>query len=266
MTYPISLLDWESKFFGFPIGEFDLPADYDPGRLEETLRNGKERFRLVCLTLGKIGPDLIATSDIPCVCYDKKLMLKKDVPRNVPSLDPHVKAYTSTFCSKWLERLAVQSGALSRFKRDPELATQYERLFLTWINYSVAGNLADSIWTWRENDRDVGLVTIRCAKREHPETGELQREGRIGMLSVDEPYRERGIDRQLFGACDFWCSSLSIPVASIATQFDNDRMIALCEEMGFRKDREESVYHYWSPGWVYDAHRGWIRLGYAKTG
>lgn len=266
MTYPVSLYEWESSFFGFPIGGITLPADFSPESLEESLRYGRDRYRLICITLETSGPEMLATSDVPCVCYDRKMTMKKHVPENVPSLDPHVKSYTSSFCSKWLERLAIQSGALTRFKRDPELATQYERLFLTWINYSVTGELADSIWTWREGEKHVGLVTIRCAKRIHPETGALEREGRIGMLAVDEQYRRRGIGRQLFEACDFWCSSLEIPAAAIVTQQENVEAIALCEKLGFRKTKEESIYHYWSPGWVYDAHRGWIRLGFAKTG
>jgi GNAT superfamily N-acetyltransferase len=86
----------------------------------------------------------------------------------------------------------------------------------------------------------------------------MEKEGRIGMLSVDSQHRQRGIGTHLFEACDFWCSSLDIPVAAIATQKDNVPVISLCEKLGFQQDHEDAVYHYWSPGWIYDAHRGWI--------
>jgi GNAT superfamily N-acetyltransferase len=146
---------------------------------------------------------------------------------------------------------------MTRFRRDPELSPQFERLYLTWINLAVTKELADSIWTWYENGQHLGLVTIRCAKRINPETGQPEREGRIGMLAVDSHHRGRGIGSGLFGACDYWCSSLDIPVNAIITQKDNEATIDLCEKLGFQKDLESSVYHYWSPGWLYDVHRGW---------
>jgi ribosomal protein S18 acetylase RimI-like enzyme len=76
---------------------------------------------------------------------------------------------------------------------------------------------------------------------------------------VDSEHRRRGIGTQLFDACDFWYSSLDIPVSSIVTQKDNEPMIALCTKIGFELKRKESVYHYWSPYWIYDARRGWCR-------
>jgi hypothetical protein len=54
---------------------------------------------------------------------------------------------------------------------------------------------------------------------------------------------------------------LDIPVNAIVVQRDNDPVIALCEKLGFRQDREGSVYHYWSPGWTYDVRCGWTVSG-----
>ncbi|MDR0870695.1 MAG: GNAT family N-acetyltransferase [Planctomycetaceae bacterium] len=259
MSYQIYRADWETKFFGFPIGNLELSADYDAAEFEKSLQFGQEHCRLLCITLQKEGPDSLPTGDAPCVCYDRKLTFKRPVPKNVPPLDLHVKSYASSFCSPALERLAIQSGGMTRFKNDPELSAHFERLFLTWINYSVTGGLADSIWTWREEKTDVGLATIRCARRTNPTTGLKEREGRIGMFAVDEKYRRRGIGSQLFDACDFWCSSLDIPVNSIITQKDNAAMISLCTKIGFQVKHEETVYHYWSPNWLYDTRRGWCR-------
>lgn len=264
MSYPVNIIEWESRFFGFPIGGVEIPADFSMERLGETLLQAKERFRLVTISMLGKGPEELPTPSSPSICYDRRVTLKKPVPQNVPPLDLHVKAYKSAFCTKWLERLAVQSATLTRFHRDAELSVQYERLYLTWINYAVSGELADSIWTWRENGKDIGLVTIRCAKRVHPETGEIEREGRIGMLAVDEEYRHRGIGHQLFEACDFWCSSLSVPTVTIITGKENTATISLCEHLGYRSTDEETIYHYWSPGWGYDTRRGWTRLGLTK--
>ena len=258
MTYPITTAHWDSRFFGFPIGDIELPRDYALEELETTLRESQPKFRLLFVKVPGEGPESLHLLGSRCPCYARKLFLKKDVPRNVDLFDSRIRAYTSTFCSSSLERLAVQSGTMTHFRQDPELAPHFEQLFLTWINFAVTKELADSIWTWYENGKHLGLVTTRSAKQVNPQTGQTEKEGRIGMLSVDAAHRRRGIGTNLAKACDFWCSSLDIPVNAIATQKDNEPAIALCKNLGFRQDREESVYHYWSSGWMYDVRRGWI--------
>jgi ribosomal protein S18 acetylase RimI-like enzyme len=258
MSYSVLPVLWESEFFAFPIGRLELPAGYSSAQLEDALHNNRNRFRLICVSLDSNGPDSIPIYDGECIVIDRRLRLVKSVPDNVPSLDVHVKAYTSTFCSKWLEQLAVQSGQLTRFKRDPELSTHFERLFLTWINYSVSGELADSIWTWREGNRHVGLVTIRCVRHLLNDSKEYEREGCIELLAVDSQYRRRGIGSRLFEACDFWCSSLAMKNISITTQLENEQTIKLCEKIGYKHAEEKTIYHYWSPGWFYDTRRGWM--------
>jgi ribosomal protein S18 acetylase RimI-like enzyme len=187
----------------------------------------------------------------------RKVFLKKEVPNTIEKFEPRIRAYTSTFCTPALERLAVQSGTMTQFRQDPELAPHFEQLFLTWINFAVTKELADSIWTCYENGKHLGLVTIRSAKQFDSATGQMVKEGRIGMLAVDAEHRRQGIGTSLIGACDYWCSSLNIPFHAIATQKDNDPAIALCKKLGFRLDRETSVYHYWSPNWIYNARKGW---------
>ena len=258
MTYPITPAHWDSQFFSFPIGNIELPKNHDQEKLEATLRDAHAKFRLLFVTASGEGPDSLALLGSKCPCYARKLYLKKDVPHNVDLFDARVRAYTSTFCSPALERLAVQSGTMTQFRQDPELAPHFEQLFLTWINFAVTKELADSIWTCYENGHHLGLVTIRSAKHVDPQTGQMEKEGRIGMLAVDAGHRRQGIGTHLIMACDFWCSSLDIPVNAIATQRDNEPAIALCKKLGFQQDREASVYHYWSPGWIYDARRGWM--------
>jgi len=260
MAYQIHPVDWESAFFGFPIGSLDIPADFSLQELQESLRRGQQRFRLVYVFRQEFGPESLESLDVPCLRCDQRMTFKKTISASVASIDEHIKAYTSTICSKQIEALAIKSGVMSRFKRDPELSVQYERLFLTWINNSVSGGLADSIWTWRENNRMVGMVTVRCARRVHPGNGRMEREARIGMLAVDEAFRRRGIAVSLLKTCDFWCHTLDIPTASIVTQSDNAATIALCEKSGFELAEKDSIYHYWSPGWVYDARHGWGRF------
>jgi RimJ/RimL family protein N-acetyltransferase len=261
MTHPIDPVPWESRFFGFPIGKIEPPENYTQEELETTLREAHSKYRLMFVTVFGEGPDSLSLLGNKCPCYVRKLFFKKDVPEKAEVYDDRIKAYTSTFCIPALERLAVQSGTMTQFRQDPELDPHFEQLFLAWINFAVTKELADSIWTWNENGKHFGLATIRCAKRTDPETGQTEKEGRIGMMSVDVNQRRRGIGTNIIKACDFWCSSLNIPVNAIFTQKDNEPAIALCKKLGFRQNQEGASYHYWSPGWIYDSHRGWITHG-----
>ncbi|MDR3234790.1 MAG: GNAT family N-acetyltransferase [Planctomycetaceae bacterium] len=265
MSSPIVYADWDSRFFGFPIGNFEVPENCSKETLEDILREAHTKFRLVSVTLSGEGPDTLPVSAAVCPCYARQLHFKKQYSKEQSGTEPHgcevnpnVRPYTSAFCTPALERLAVQSGTFSRFRQDPELSPRYEQLFLVWIHNAVSKELADGIWTWVDNGQHAGLVTIRCAKRTNPHTGEVEREGRIGMLSVDSKHRGQGIGQHLLEACDFWCHSLDIPVSAVITQKENQPVRSLCEKLGFQIDSESSVYHYWTPGWIYDAHRGWL--------
>jgi len=258
MTYPITPAQWDSQFFSFPIGNVELPREYNKEQLETTLQEAHSKFRLIFVSVSGEGPDSLTLLGDQCPCYVRKLCFKKDVPKNIAwKGEPRIRAYTSTFCTPALERLAVQSGTMTQFRQDPELAPHFEQLFLTWINFAVTKELADSIWTCYEDGKYLGLVTIRSAKQVNLATGQMEKEGRIGMLAVDAEHRRKGIGTSLIGACDYWCSSLNIPFHAIVTQKDNEPTLALCKKLGFKQDRETSVYHYWSPGWVYDARKGW---------
>ena len=258
MTYTIDHTQWDSQFFGFPVGSIELPDGYDKGELETTLQEARTKYRLLHINVPYEGPGSLSLLNTEHPCYARKLFLKKDVPKNVDQPDSRVKTYTSTFCVPALERLAIQSGTMSHFRQDPELAPHFEQLYLTWINFAISKELADSIWTWHENGKHLGLVTIRSAKQVNPESGKMEKEGRIGMLAVEPEQYRRGIGTNLVRACDFWCSSLDIPINAVMTQKENATAIKLFQALGFRQDRETSVYHHWSPGWNYDAHRGWV--------
>ena len=258
MTYPIDPAKWDSQFFGFPVGTIELPIDYDKTELENILQDARTKFRLLYISIYGQAPESLTLLNNEYPCYARKLFLKKDVPKSVEQADPRVKPYTTTFCPPVLERLAIQSGTMSHFRKDPGLAPHFEQLYLTWINFAISKELADSIWTWHEHGKHLGLATIRSAKRVDPKTGQTEKEGRVGMLAVEPDHRKRGIGSQLIRACDYWCSSLDIPVNAAMVQKENTIGTALFEKQGFQRDREESVFHYWSPGWAYDAHRGWL--------
>ncbi|MCL2304686.1 MAG: GNAT family N-acetyltransferase [Planctomycetaceae bacterium] len=258
MIYTIFPVDWDSKFFGFPVGRINLNADFSLENLNETLRLGKNDFRLIYLFLKEKGPNEFEGFEVPCVCYDRKLVYEKKVHTLPSELDPRLRLYTEAACTKRMESLAVISGLQSRFRRDPQTSPFYEQLFLTWISNAILGGTADAIWVWQGDDgKPSGLATVRVVKQTNSPTGQTVKEGRIGMLAVEEKYCGRGVGSSLIKACEYWSISAGLDQVSLAVPAECPAYNRVCNKAGYIPGSEISVYHYWSPSWEYDPRQGW---------
>ena len=258
MIYTIFPVDWDTKFFAYPVGRVNLTLDFSREKLAKTFEQGKNDYRLIYVFLKDKGPDEIDGFDAPCVCYDRKLVYAKNIASPAPELDPRLRLYTDTACTKKIETLAVISGQQSRFRRDPQIQPFYEQLFLTWINNAVTGGTADAIWIWQGDDgKASGLATARVVKQTDSDTGQTVKEGRIGMLAVEEKYRDRGVESGLLKACEYWGISAGLDKTSLVVPADSEEYVQLCDQSGYTPGSEVSVYHYWSPSWAYHPRQGW---------
>lgn len=258
MNYTIFPVEWDTKFFGFPIGRINLTPGFSQEQLAETLKAGKRDFRLIYVFLKDRGPDEIPGLEAPCVCFDRKRVYEKVLEKSAPELDPRLRLYTESACTKRLEALAVISGYHSRFFKDPKIQPFYEQLFLTWINNSVLGGTADAIWIWKGDDgKPSGLATVRVVRNSDPDSGKITKEARIGMIAVEEKYRGRGAATNLLKACEYWSISLDLSKTSMLAPADIPEYCRICEKAGYSPGTEVSVYHYWTPGWIYNPKFGW---------
>ena len=254
MIYTVFPVDWDSKFFNFPVGRLNLSPGFSMETLSETLQQVKNEYRLIYIFLKDKGPNELEGFEVPCVCYDRRLVYEKSVAPSTQELDPRLRLYTAVACTKRLESLAVISGEYSRFRLDPQMSPFYEQLFLTWISNAIFGGTADAIWVWNGDDgKPSGLATIRLTKQ----PDQTVKDGRIGMLAVEEKYRRYGVGTSLIQACEYWGSSSGLDRTSLVVPVECPGYNRLCEKAGYKPGSEISVYHYWSPSWVYDPHHGW---------
>ena len=254
-TFPVS---WDSKFFGFSVGRINLNSGFSMESLNETLLQGKKDYRLLYIFLKEKGPNTLDGFEAPCVCYGRKLVYEKAIGIPAPELAPQLRLYTETACTKRLESLAVISGEQSRFRKDPQILPFYEQLFLTWISNAILGGTADAIWVWQGDDKKPsGLATVRVVKQTDPETGKTVKDGRIGMLAVDEKVRGQGVGSNLIKACEYWGISAGLDQISLVVPAECPAYNRVCEKTGYKTRSEVSVYHYWSPSWEYNPRQGW---------
>jgi len=258
MIYTTFPVDWDSKFFDFPVGRINLPLGFSMETLDETLRQGKNASRLFYIFLKEKGPSEFKGFEAPCLCYDRKMVYEKKINAPAPELDPRLRLYTETACTKRMESLAVISGQQSRFRRDPQISPFYEQLFLTWISNAILGGTADAIWVWQGDDgKPSGLATVRVVKQTNPQTGQTVKDGRVGMLSVEEKYRGRGVGSSLIKACEYWGISAGLDQTSLLAPAECPMYNRICEKGNYTSSAEISVYHYWSPSWEYNPRQGW---------
>jgi len=253
MIYTVFPVDWDSKFFNFPVGRLNLSPGFSMETLDETFRQAKNDYRLIYIFLKGKGPNELEGFEAPCVCYDRRLVYEKSIESPITKLDPRLRLYTAAACTKRLESLAVISGEQSRFRRDPQILPFYERLFLTWISNAIFAGTADAIWVWNGDDgKPSGLATVRVTK--HDQT---IKDGRIGMLGIEEKYRRCGVGTKLIQACEYWGVSAGLDRTSLAVPAECPAYNRLCEKAGYKPGSEVCVYHYWTPSWVYDPRQGW---------
>jgi dTDP-4-amino-4,6-dideoxy-D-galactose acyltransferase len=234
-------LAWDSELFGFDVARLVRP--FDESDLARALRD----LRAAGVVLAYA---FVAADDEPAaraaeahggrlvdtkVTYSRTLAIEPDV--RAPSARADVVEYEASDASPELERLALQSGAFSRFRTDPDVPREaFERLYRTWIRRSVAREIADRVLVVSERDASLGgLVTLRFDGAT----------GRIGLLAVESDSRGHGYGRQLLDAAHDLYRERGCSSARVVTQAANAPACRLFETFGYEVAERERVFHFW---------------------
>ncbi len=139
-----------------------------------------------------------------------------------------------------LMALAVGAGEFSRFRRDTRIRqAAFRGLYEAWIRRAVAGDIADRVFVAsRSGDATLGVVTVRVRDGN----------GEIGLLSVAECARRKGIGGLLMNRALDWIEASGASVASVVTQLDNTAACRLYEQFRFELMDVAHVYHFWPTG------------------
>lgn len=147
-----------------------------------------------------------------------------------------ISSYDQGAANDDLERLAIQSGRLSRFAVDPEIPRErFESLYRLWIRNSLSGELARAVLVARQAERIVGMVTL----------AEADGSGSIGLIAVDEGARGQGLGSALVQSALLWCRERDLRETTVVTQGGNLAACRLYEKHGFRCARVQTFFHFW---------------------
>lgn len=235
----ISLLEWDSRHFGFPVGKLRWTEDV-PGLREALLEARTLGFRLVFVEsqyslvglpiLDEIAEDVF---ELPRQELGKELKAE-----GMPEPSPTVRPLSSdSYDSSRVRALGIVAGTYSRFFRDPRIPRdKAESLFAQWAEGGVRGNLAECAFgSFDDTDRMVGLILLASEKDAV----------RIALLSVLPSDQCRGHGSALLREAERWAVARNRYRIVVATQPDNLVALRLYSRSGYSTTNTSLISHVW---------------------
>ena len=232
------LLEWDSAFFGFSIGEAHAATAADIAAADEWAR--AERVRCLYLLVSSDQFGLVRDAESRGfrltgvrMSFTAEAPFKADLSgtgetRVRPAQPGDVAA---------LERIASTAHPDTRFFADPGFdRRECARLYETWIRRSIEG-WADLVLVAATETSDEPVAYVTLHRR-----GD---EARIGLIAVASDTRRAGIGRALMVDAFRWCDRNGIQRLRVATQAQNTSALRFYLRCGFNVDQVDFWLHKW---------------------
>ena len=238
MTNLLEILEWDSTFFGYQVGKIIASSITVEELAALTLEAKKKSIRLIYLfadPADTISVDTANSSNTKLVDQKITFHIKIDNAA-VTAIDDHIEEFEPGYPSKQLINLSIQSGLYSRYKVDPGFKNnEFEKLYLAWIENSANKKIADHIFVYKNEGKELGFVTLKARNNT----------GQIGLIAVDESSRGRSIGKKLIAAVISLLRQKKITDLDVATQIDNEDACNFYKKAGFKGVKTENIYHIW---------------------
>jgi dTDP-4-amino-4,6-dideoxy-D-galactose acyltransferase len=251
------VLNWDTARFGFPVARID--GAVEPNALDDTIRRMRDRG--VVLAYYTIDERRAPMLDSDAARFGARLVdtrvtfvsqlaprLTEDGPADSISTKPanvtrsHVgdglvfRSGDEKDLGPRLIDLARESGRYSRFRVDPRIdVSVFHSIYDAWLMRSLRREIADEVLVATHHEQDVGFVTVS-------RSGSC---GTIGLLSVGESMRGRGLGRLLTRRAFEWSASTGCAKGRVVTQLANSAACAMYQAAGCVAEKSERVYHVW---------------------
>ncbi|MCK9452311.1 MAG: GNAT family N-acetyltransferase [Bacteroidales bacterium] len=225
----IEKLNWDSEFFGYPVGKLyvETPESFD----EEAFVKAASAYKLVYIFAEK--PLNYSRFALPA---DVKLTFQKLLKSQIAETKlqlfvPGLHDYAD------LQKLAFQSGEYSRFRTDLNFDPKdFYRMYEIWIRKSLDSE--QSVVLVEEVDNQLaGFVTFDFIDSER---------AAIGLIAVDSDVRGEGIGRKLMAQAEFAAFKAGKKQFRVATQQKNRLATSFYEKLGYTLVNQIIIYHYWN--------------------
>lgn len=223
----IKPLKWDSNFFGLSVGSTQSAIEHSEDLADYDLVYGfahHDDTQLNASFLKNKG-----------LFIDQKITFRKALNSNLNfPINENIKSTHTN--SPQLLNLALQSGHLSRFKRDENLPERYFiKLYETWLHKSLTREIAEELFIYTEQKEILGFVTLKRA----------QESVTIGLLAVDEKGRGKGIGKALMQKVFLHAKENKCTEVLVPTQAINKIACQYYLALGFLITERMNIYHFW---------------------
>jgi dTDP-4-amino-4,6-dideoxy-D-galactose acyltransferase len=233
----IQKVEWDSNFFGFPIGE--LNVNTSSADLAKAIDYGRELgIKLLYIRLNNWDSEfhekIVERNGIQ---VDTKVTYEKEVSTVIGQANIQIEEINDITCiSRQLLDIVFQTGKFSRFNLDKSFGREnFESLYSLWLTRSVSGELADKVYLHRSENCINGYTTLKVNNKT----------GQIILIGVDESQRGKGMGYQLLLSAEQYFSERNCNSINVVTQADNREACRFYEKHGFTLLKKEFIYHLW---------------------
>lgn len=233
-------LEWDSKFFAFPVFRLDVPRHLAGTVSRE--RMGEILSRVpgggVCYVFAdeSESDDRLGTvlSDCGAVGFGTRVAYCGDVHSASAKTHPQVRQLEPGDMEAL--DLAVGAGAFSRFSRDPVFAPHYGRLYRRWLeNCFAIQNAGRGVVLGFQGDGVCqGMVSASFS-------GESCK---IELMAVDPRFRRQGIGESLMESVRNMAVQRGCSAVTVVTQGENAGACALYRSQGLVATEKASIFHF----------------------
>ena len=233
-----SLLEWDSRFFGYKIAAIKA-SGLSLSRLNKIVVELREKEIELAYCFASPDDEISNNSykQLSGLLADEKITYSRRSADaiNLPS-SQNIVPYHLDYASEKIVSLALQSGIYSRFKVDPSFRNgEFEKLYIEWIEKSVNKSLASEVLIYAEEDEIYGFITLAF----HGNTGS------IGLIAVDEKQRGKAIGKKLIHAALSYFKDKKSEEVEVVTQKANIAACRFYESCGFGIKNIVNIYHLW---------------------
>ncbi len=221
----IKRLDWDSKFFGFEIGELNFGQPFSNQNQYELLYVKSDSDFESQIT------GFVPTYSENKVVYSKILKISNNIINN------NITTEFKGFPVNELYEIAYESGKYSRFKMDEYFSkNDFERLYGEWIDNSLNKKFADGHLFYIDQGNLCGFVTYKI----------FESFAVIGLFAVSQLMQGRGIGGKLINAVENFLFEKKIYELRIPTQYENLSACSFYSKMGYKVVESSTIKHYWN--------------------
>jgi len=225
----IKKLDWDSQFFGFPVGEILIEKDFS-----HSIKLNTDVFKFFQVK-STFPLDIISDTHVQSY-WETKIIFKKQITENQYLTESILDFDEFPLPEKSLYHLAYESGKYSRYKQDKNFSEgKFKQLYELWIVNSINKSFADKIFYHKENEEILGFVTLKI----------IENNAQIGLIAVSPNTQGRGLGKKLLQYAENFCYKKNIKTLFITTQLENAPACNFYTKMGYEISDKTIIKHFW---------------------